>query len=176
MFDAVERGIGEIAYSIWMRSITAKGGRLMKKVLMATALALAVLVPGQTMADESLRDTIQSREDQWSAAYNANSKELLSAFYEEGAVLIPPGSPPINGPIAIADFLSTLFPQLHDMKLVTDDVKPLGPDYAVEIGHSEYDAVAEDGSKSPGVDDYQVVWHKGDDGVWRYVTDMFNSR
>ncbi len=148
----------------------------MKKVLIATAFALVALAHGWAMADESLRDTIQSREDEWSAAYNANSKDGLAAFYEEGAVLIPPGSPPINGRIAIAEFLSTLFPQLKNLKLVTDEVRSLGPDHAVEIGHSEYSAIAEDGSSSPGIDDYQVVWHRGDDGVWRYITDMFNSR
>ena len=148
----------------------------MKEVLIATAVALVVLAPGWATADESLRDTIQAREDRWSAAYNANSKDGLAAFYEEGAVLIPPGSPPINGPIAIAEFLSTLFPQLEDLKLVTDDVRSLGADHAVEIGHSEYSAIAEDGSRSRGIDDYQVIWHRGDDGVWRYVTDMFNSR
>jgi uncharacterized protein (TIGR02246 family) len=146
-----------------------------KKVLLATTLALIILAPGLTMAGEALQDTIQSREDEWSAAYNANSKERLGAFYEEDAVLIAPGSPPVHGRIAIADTLSTLFPQLQDLKLVADEVRPLGPDHAVEIGHSEYTAIAEDGSKSPGVDNYQVVWHKGDDGVWRYVTDMFNS-
>ncbi len=75
-----------------------------------------------------------------------------------------------------AEFLSTLFPQLKDMKLVTDEVRSLGPNHAAEIGHSEYTAVGEDGSRSPAIDDYQVVWHRGDDGVWRYVTDMFNSR
>ncbi len=148
----------------------------MKKVVITMAFALVVLAPGQTMADESLRDTIQSREDEWSAAYNANSKDGLGAFYEEGAVLIPPGSPPINGRTAIAEFLSTLFPQLKDLKLVTDEVRSLGPDHAVEIGHSEYKAIGEDGSSSPGIDDYQVVWHRGDDGVWRYITDMFNAR
>lgn len=76
----------------------------MKQILIATAFALVVLAPSGTMADENLRDTIQSREDGWSAAYNANSKEGLAAFYEEGAVLIPPGSPPIYGPTAIAEF------------------------------------------------------------------------
>jgi len=148
----------------------------MKKVLLATALVLVVLAPGPAMAGDSLQDTIQSREDEWSAAYNANSKERLGAFYEEDAVLIPPGSPPVHGRTAIADTLSTLFPQLQDLKLVVDEVRPLGPDHALEIGHSEFIAIAEDGSKSPGIDDYQVVWHKGDDGVWRYITDMFNSR
>ena len=148
----------------------------MQKVMIATALALVVLVSGLAIADESLRDTIQSRQDQWSAAYNANSMERLEAFYEEGAVLIPPGSPPINGHTEIAAFLSTLFPRLQELKLVTDEVRPIGPDHAVELGHSEYIAVAEDGSRSPGIDDYQVVWHKSDDGVWRYMTDMFNAR
>ncbi len=148
----------------------------MKTILIATALVLVALAPGRALADESLRDTIQSREDGWSAAYNANSKDGLAAFYEEDAVLIPPGSPPISGPSAIAEFLSTLFPQLKNLKLVTDEVRSLGPDHAVEIGHSEYSAVAADGSRSPGTDDYQVVWHRGDDGVWRYVTDMFNAR
>lgn len=148
----------------------------MKKMLLAIALVLVVLAPGPAMASDSLQDTIQSREDEWSAAYNANSKKRLGAFYEEDAVLIPPGSPPVHGRTAIADTLSTLFPQLQDLKLVTDEVRPLGLDHAVEIGHSEYTAIAEDGSKSPGIDNYQVVWHKGDDGVWRYVTDMFNSR
>ncbi len=108
----------------------------MKKVLIATAFALVALAPGWAMTDESLRDMIQSREDEWSAAYNANSKDGLAAFYEEGAVLIPPGSPPISGRIAIAEFLSTLFPQLKDLKLVTDEVRSLGADHAVEIGHS----------------------------------------
>jgi uncharacterized protein (TIGR02246 family) len=148
----------------------------MKPVLIATAFALVILAPGQTLADETLRDTIQSRQDNWSAAYNANSKDELAAFYEKRAVLIPPGSPPIKGQTEIAEFLSTLFPQLKDLNLVADEVRPLGPDHAVEIGHSEYTAIAEDGSRSPGSDDYQVVWHRGDDGVWRYITDMFNAR
>lgn len=148
----------------------------MRMVLIAMAFALVVVAPGWAMADESLRDAIQSREDEWSAAYNANSEDGLAAFYEEDAVLIPPGSPPINGRTAIAEFLSTLFPQLKDLRLVVDEVRALGPDHAVEIGHSEYSALAEDGSRSPGIDDYQVVWHRGDDGVWRYVTDMFNGR
>ena len=109
----------------------------MKKILISTAFALAMLAPGQTMADESLRDTIQSREDKWSAAYNANNKDELGAFYEEGAVLIPPGSPPINGRTAIADFLSTLFPQLEDLQLVADEVRPLGPDHKHDIPKSQ---------------------------------------
>ncbi len=148
----------------------------MKQALTTMICVLFALAPNLSTAEDSLHETIQNRESEWSAAYNANSQTDLGAFYEEDAVLIPPGSPPINGRAAIAEFFSTLFSQLKDIKLVTDEVRPLGPNHALEIGHSEYTAIAKDGSRSPVVDDYQVVWHRGDDDVWRYVTDMFNAR
>jgi len=130
----------------------------------------------QVMADDALADAIQLREDQWSAAFNANDATALGAIYEEDAVLIPPGSLPVNGRAAIAETLATLFPLFKNMKLVADNVRPLGPNHAVEVGHSEYNLVAEDGSLSAVVDNYVVVWQKGSDGVWRYVTDIFNAR
>ena len=68
------------------------------------------------------------------------------------------------------------FPLLIDLSLVTDEVRTLGENYAVEIGHSAYQALSEDGKTSAGSDNYEVVWHRGEDGVWHYVTDMFNSR
>lgn len=124
----------------------------------------------------NLKDAIQAREDVWSAAYNANDAAALGAIYEEDAVLIPPGSPPVHGRAAISEALSGLFPILKDLKLVTDDVRPIGEDYAIEIGSANYNALGEDGSLTPVTDDYVVVWHKGEDGVWYYMNDMFNSR
>jgi ketosteroid isomerase-like protein len=62
------------------------------------------------------------------------------------------------------------------MKFVADEVRPMGPEHAVEIGHSQYEGRDADGNWSPGTDNYVVVWHKSKDGVWYYVTDIFNSR
>jgi len=127
-------------------------------------------------AVDALTQTIQERENAWSAAYNANDVDRLVAFYEDDAILIPPGSPPVTGHEAIGGVLSSLFPLLKDLALIVDEVRPLGDNHAVEIGHSTYKSAAEDGQLVPGSDDYQVVWHRGEDGVWRYVTDMFNAR
>lgn len=156
--------------------MAVKEKKRMKKILIAAALVFVTLTTGNAIADESLSATIQAREDAWAAAFNAANKGDLGAFYEESAVLIPPGSPPIRGRAAIVEFFATLFPRIEHLKLVTDEVRSVGPDYAVEIGHSEYTAIGEDGSRSPAVDNYQVVWHRGADGVWLYVTDMFNRR
>lgn len=139
-------------------------------------MVLVIQVSTSAWAGDSLERAIQAREVQWSKAYNAHDAAALGAFYEVDAVLVPPGMEPVVGREAIAKALAGLFPILRDLALVTDQVRPLGDNHAVEIGHSIYQAVAKDGSLSPGIDNYVVVWHKAKDGVWSYVTDTFNQR
>lgn len=140
-------------------------------------LAFFLLSIGSSaFAEDSLKDIIQAREDAWSAAFNANDAAGVAAFYVEDGKLIPPGGEPIVGRTAIEAALPAFFPLIKDLKLVVDEVRPLGENYAVEVGHTEYSAVGEDGSLTPSIDNYVVVWHKGDDGVWRYMTDIFNAR
>jgi len=146
------------------------------KSTMLVILMLAGGVAANAIAEQSLQAIIQERENEWSAAYNANDAELLGAFYEADAILIPPDSQPVLGRALIAETLSGLFPVLKNLTLTVEEVRELGANYAVEIGRSTYQAVGEDGSLTPGTDNYQVVWHKGQDGVWRYITDMFNAR
>jgi uncharacterized protein (TIGR02246 family) len=144
-----------------------------------TMFVLAVLFATsghESFADETLRQAIQAREDHWSAAFNAHEENGLAAIYGEDAVLLPPGSMPVKGRAEIAKTLASLFPRIRDIKLAADEVRPLGADHAVEIGHSEYQAVGEGGMLSQTADNYVVVWHKASDGVWHYVTDIFNSR
>jgi uncharacterized protein (TIGR02246 family) len=126
---------------------------------------LSMQVPVLAWAGDSLEQVIQGQEDQWSAAYNAQDAAGLGAFDEKDAVLVPPGMEPVKGREAIARTLAGLSPALRNLALVVDEVRPLGKDHAVEIGHSTYQEVAADGSLSPGIDNYVVVWHKGKDGV-----------
>jgi uncharacterized protein (TIGR02246 family) len=128
------------------------------------------------LAGEDLRAAIQARENEWAAAFAAKDVAGVAAIYEEDAVLLPPGMEPANGRAAIAAVLEKIMPAFADLALIADDVRPLGDGYAVEIGHSTYQAIGADGSKTPGSDNYVVVWHKGADGVWRYVSDIFNQR
>ena len=144
------------------------------RTLISLLLLTVFVMP--TQAQESMVETIQELENGWAAAYNANDRGGLLEFYEQDAVLVAPGAPPAKGHKAIGDVLQSLFPFLVELTLVTDEVRMLGDDYAVEIGHSLYQAVSEDCTKSPATDNYQVVWHRGEDGVWRYATDMINAR
>lgn len=149
---------------------------MVKATITSVVLFLLVCGANYTAADDALTRTIQERENGWAAAYNANDTDGLVAFYESDAILIPPGSPPATGHEAIGNVLSSLYPILKDLALIVDEVRPLGSHYAVEIGHSTFTASGENGQPVSGSDNYQVVWHRGEDGVWRYVTDMFNAR
>ena len=148
----------------------------MKTTIGVAISILLLLVANDARADDALERAIQERENDWAAAYNANDVDQLMTFYESDAVLIPPGSLPVTGYKAIGGVFETLFPVLQNLTLIVDEVRPIGADHAVEIGHSTYNAVSVDGQTTPGTDNYQVVWHRGEDGVWRYVTDMFNAR
>ena len=126
-------------------------------------------------AEDALQQLIQAKENQWAEAYNANDLDRVTAFYEADAVLIAPGALPAKGRAAIGDAFRPFFQTLRKVVLFTDQVKPLGSDYLIEIGHSTYEGRGDAGAWAPGSDNYQVVWHKGPDG-WHYVTDMFNAR
>ncbi len=148
----------------------------MRKSRELVAAFLVFLFISPAIAEDSLKEQIQTREDEWAAAYNANDASALGLFYEEDAVLITPGSVPAYGRAAIEEALAGLFPLLKNGALIVDSVRPMGEAYAVEVGHSTYMAIGESGEETPGSDNYVVVWHKGDDGVWRYTTDIFNAR
>jgi len=149
----------------------------MMREMMVFVLAVLFSTSAQeSFASDALQQAIQEREDEWSAAFNAHDVDGLAAIYGKDAVLVPPGSMPVKGRAEIGKTLASLFPEIRDLKLVADEVRPLGPDHAVEIGHSEYQAVGKDGKLSPAADNYVVVWKKANDGVWYYVTDIFNSR
>jgi uncharacterized protein (TIGR02246 family) len=149
----------------------------MSRGTLSFMLAVVFAITAQTSyGADTLQKAIQAREDQWSAAFNAHDADKVAAIYADDAVLLAPGSLPVRGHAEIAKKATSFFSQLRDLKLIADEVRPLGADHAVEIGHSEYQAVGADGKLSPGVDNYVVVWHKANDGVWYYVTDIFNTR
>lgn len=146
-----------------------------RSLILALAFTMSSLI-FPAYAGESLKDIIQARENVWAAAYNAHDSAALGAIYEEDAALIPPGMKPVHGRPAIEEALAGFFPVLKDLRLDTDNVRPMGEDYAVEIGRVSYKAVGEDRSLTPVTDDFVVVWNRGEDGIWRYQTDIFNSR
>ena len=137
------------------------------------AIMAGMAVPAA--AQDALTETIAAREAGWAAAFNAGKLDEVALFYDDDAVLMAPGAPRIEGRAAIRDAMGGFATTISDVKLDTAKVRPLGDDYALELGDVRYRQKQDDGSAMPVHMKYQIIWHRGDDGVWRYLSDMFNA-
>jgi hypothetical protein len=73
--------------------------------LFCAAIAVAFFSIASSAADSAKEMTALRAADQtWVKAYNAGDADGLANLYDENAVLLPPGSPAVNGRAAIKAF------------------------------------------------------------------------
>jgi ketosteroid isomerase-like protein len=66
--------------------------------------------------------------------FNKDDFTAIASLYTDDATAFPPGSAIVNGRAAIEAMWKRMAEQVSDPKLITVDVKPLGPSAAREIG------------------------------------------
>ena len=126
----------------------------------------------------ALKDAIQAREREWSAAYLTGDGAAVSALYTEDAASIPNTGDWHRGRAAIAKDLqsqldSVTFTARED---ITDEVIPAGPDYVFELGHYNATGTYKVGGKPKVVSGrYAVLWRRDSDCVWRLMRDIGNE-
>jgi uncharacterized protein (TIGR02246 family) len=124
---------------------------------------------------DALTDAITARQGEWAAAYNAGRLADVLAFYEEDAAFLPPETPRFDGREAIGQALTGFSAVLADVRITPEQVRLLGDEYAMDLGVVAYTLKQPDGSRVPVRQKYQVIWRRGADGTWRYLSDMFNA-
>jgi len=145
---------------------------LLLLVLAACAQPAPIAAPVDVAA---VKDAIQAREKEWSAAYLAANAAGIAALYAEDAASIPATGDWRRGRDAIAkdnqtQFDSTTFTARED---ITEEVIPAGTDYVFEVGHYSSTGTAKsDGKPRTSAGRYVVLWRKDADGVWRLLRDM----
>jgi uncharacterized protein (TIGR02246 family) len=123
----------------------------------------------------ALTDAIQAREKEWSAAFLAADAAAIANLYTEDAATIQPSGEWRRGRAAIAQgmqpqFDTTTFSARED---ITEEVIPVGPDFAFEIGHfSSMGTPKAGGAARTASGRYIVLWRKDADGVWRAHRDL----
>lgn len=133
------------------------------------ALVLALLAAAPVAA---LGQDFESPSAAWEAAWNAGDAAAVAAVYAEDAVVLPPGSEPVEGRAAIQAFWQAAMDAdpgvTTDIETVEADV--MG-DVAIERG-TYVDTGPDGGHRDHGK--FLAIWTRVD-GEWKILRDIFNS-
>ena len=130
-----------------------------------------------TIDPAAIRDTIQAREKEWSAAFVAGDAAGVANLYTEDGAQVEPAGEWRRGRATITTALKTQLDTLNvtAREDVSEEVIVAG-DYVVEFGRYSYTATTKTGNKPvSGAGRYMVLWRKDADGRWRIHRDIGNE-
>lgn len=135
------------------------------------ALLLLLATPALAQSVHADHEAIDGVNQQFMSAFLAGDAGAIAVLYTEDALFLAPGMAPLQGHDQIRAFLGGAM-EAGISRLVLDSTKlEIHGDVAHEVG--TYQMYAGDQMADRG--NYMVVWHRGDDGVWRLHLDMINS-
>jgi ketosteroid isomerase-like protein len=112
------------------------------------------------------------------AAWTESDAEGITRYLAEQAVLPPPNTAPLNGRNAISAWLSEFFRHftMTDLRMPERRLTVSG-DLGVEVSRYTWKLVPKH-TREPIVDDVNWIgiWERGQDGEWREVRGIWNSR
>ena len=136
-----------------------------------TLLTLLIIITGCSQSSPPTDPSvIVERGKQWEAALNAKDLDAMVALYESDAWMLPPNAPMSSGHEAVRAEFSAMIDAGLTGKL-TSIKAVISGDIGYSIGN--YTIMAGDTQVDSGK--YMDTWHRGDDGQWRYSSDMFSS-
>ena len=135
------------------------------------SFAIAVVI-GMSQPTLAQKAEIEAANAKWIEFFNKGDFAGVSSLYTADATAFPPGSAMVRGNAAIGAMWKSIAAEVGDPKLMTLDVKPLGPSAAREIGTVSLK------TKGPNPKDvtakYLVIWEKvGND--WKLAADIWND-
>ena len=139
---------------------------------MRTIAAVIVLVHTLVAPAFAQKTEIEAVNAKWIDFFNKGDFTGVASLYTEDATAFPPGFPMVKGRAAIETMWKNMAEQVSDPKLITLDVKPLGPSAAQEIGTFSLKSKGPPPQQVTGK--YLVVWEKiGSD--WKLAADIWND-
>ena len=141
----------------------------MKRLL--TAIPLLIIISACTQGPHSEdASVLAERGEAFEAALNAKDMDALVALYESDARIMSPNAPMASGHDAVrADFGGMIDAGL------TVELTSIDGSISGDIGYNVGTYVLKSGDTVIDTGKYMESWHRGDDGVWRYTNDIYNS-
>ena len=141
-------------------------------MIMRNMALVIVFVISLTAPASAQKAEIEAINTKWIELFNKGDFSGIASLYSTDATALPPGSAMVHGRAAIEAMWKSMAEQVGDPKLITVDVKPLGPSAAREIGTFVLKTKGPTPQELTGK--YVVVWEKaGND--WKLTTDIWNE-
>jgi uncharacterized protein (TIGR02246 family) len=136
-------------------------------------IALAfVFLAGLIASAFAQKAEIEAVNAKWMELFNKGDFAGIASLYTDDATAFPPGTAMVKGKAAIGAMWKGMAEQVSDPKVITFDVKPLGPSAAREIGTFSLKTKGPTPQEVTGK--YVVVWGKvGED--WKLAADIWND-
>ena len=139
----------------------------MRRIALVIAFLAGLIAPAVAQKAE-----IESMNAKWVELFNKGDFDGIASLYTDDATAFPPGSGMVKGRAAIGAMWKSMAEQVGDPKVITLDVKPLGPSAAREIGTFSLKTKGPTPQEVTGK--YVVVWEKvGID--WKLAADIWND-
>ena len=139
----------------------------MRRIALVIAFLAGLIAPAVAQKAE-----IEAVNAKWVELFNKGDFDGIASLYTDDATAFPPGSGMVKGRAAIGAMWKSMAEQVGDPKVITLDVKPLGPSAAREIGTFSLKTKGPTPQEVTGK--YVVVWEKvGTD--WKLAADIWND-
>lgn len=135
------------------------------------ALVLPFLV-GLSAPVFAQKAEIEAVNAKWMEFFNKGDFAGIASLYTNDATALPPGSAMVKGSAAIGAMWKSMGEQVSDPKVITLDVRPLGPSAAREIGTFSLKTKGPTPKEVTGK--YLVVWEKVGEH-WKLAADIWND-
>ena len=139
----------------------------MSRITLVIAVLAGLITPAFAQKAE-----IEAVNAKWIEFFNKGDWAGVASLYTDDATAFPPGSAMVKGNAAIGAMWKGIAEQVSDPKVITLDVKPLGPAAAREIGTFGLKTKGPTPQEVTGK--YVVVWEKVG-GDWKLAADIWND-
>jgi uncharacterized protein (TIGR02246 family) len=140
---------------------------MMRRIILGIAFVVGLIAPALAQKAE-----IEAANAKWIEFFNKGDFAGVASLYTGDATVLPPGMAMVKGAAAIEAMWKNTAEQVGDPKLMTLDVKSLGPSAAREIG--TFSLKTKGAAPQEVTGKYVVVWEKVG-GDWKLAADIWND-
>ena len=138
----------------------------MLRGVLAIVILMGIVVPA--VAQKAQIEAVNAK---WMELFNKGDFAGIAELYSVDAIAFPPGSAMVRGKAAIGAMWKGLAEQAGNPKVITLEVKRLGPAAAREIGTFSLTTKGPSPKEISGK--YLVVWERVR-GQWKLAADIWN--